>query len=710
MKFAKELEHDLVPGNTDSIYARQCLTDVCIEWRIKYLDYKAGKKHIKAVLRATNRLNATPRAPARPELFPQQSRSLYGATSPVKPRHNGRTDIRHSGVYDGPSESLRSSPAPLGADSRPDSQDSEADPYEGRRKTPPMPIPMHKQAEVEDDGTKYGSFIPTPPSKRRSFPFELPGPALTTSDSIQNEARGSITPISNGILDETIRPSVVRSRSLAVPANACEVGPNTAPPHRKSTFASLRERLPQNKDMRPFVRRMLSVGQPHVSNGTPRTDMDMVVVDQVRQKQADFFRWMDKELEKVESFYKYKEDEAGARLRILREQLHEMRNRRIDEIALAHHDKHVRKEEERKLFELGGRQNGLSKKDDDYRPDSRDRLEAWLDPLQRVIGHTKAKVLRPRVGTNSKALQNMNYSPEISRQVQAPYPDNRRDYVRRPRYADDVPYHTAKRKLKLALQEFYRGMELLKSYALLNRTAFRKINKKYDKVVSAHPPLRYMSEKVNKSWFVQSDVLDGHMHAVEDLYARYFERGNHKLATGKLRSISGRPADQSASAFRNGILIGTGAVFSIQGIIYGEELLHDPDPTVALQTSYLLQIYAGYFLGLYLFSLFCLDCHIWTRNKINYQFVFEFDTRHNLDWRQLSEFPSVLILVWGIFVWINFSRYAPPDMFIYFPVLLIFVTALLIFFPARIIFYRSRKWFAYSHVSPRIPPKLRHQT
>jgi hypothetical protein len=28
---------------------------------------------------------------------------------------------------------------------------------------------------------------------------------------------------------------------------------------------------------------------------------------------------------------------------------------------------------------------------------------------------------------------------------------------------------------------------------------------------------------------------------------------------------------------------------------------------------------------------------IFNRAKINYSFIFEFDTRHNLDWRQLSE-------------------------------------------------------------------------
>ncbi|PVH73788.1 EXS-domain-containing protein [Cadophora sp. DSE1049] len=592
MKFAKELEQDLVP-----------------EWRVKYLDYKAGKKHVKAVARAQTRMNATPKTPAQPNLGPR-NHSLYGATSPVAARNRPSATIaRFDGTNDGPTESLRASPAPLAADSRPQSDSSDEGPYAPLKKTPPMPIPAHHDGPA-DDGN-YGSFVPTPPAKARPN-FELPDPALEP------------TPL----------------------------------------------------------------------------DVDMIAVDQVKKRQKDFFKFMDKELEKVETFYKSKEDEAGARLKILREQLHEMRNRRIEEVAAAQNAKEVRRREENRIFDFqGGRSNGQLK-DDDYRPTSRDKLNTWLDPFEKAFGNAKAKVTGPRPGGNSKALQNMADSPELRSKAQ--FDQNRqadegRDYVRRPHYHDDVPYRTAKSKLKLALQEFYRGMELLKSYALLNRTAFRKINKKYDKAVDAHPPLRYMSEKVNKAWFVNSDVLDSHLHAVEDLYARYFEKGNHKVATGKLRSSTGRRKDQSASAFRNGVLIGVGALFSIQGTIYGSDLLHDSDPVIRLQTSYLLQIYGGYFLALYLFSWFCLDCSIWTHNKINYQFVFEFDPRHHLDWQQLSEFPSFLILIWGLFVWLNFSRFGAPEMYIYYPVILIFVTVVLIFFPGPYIYHRSRRWFVYSH-------------
>ena len=618
---------------------------------------------------------------------------------------------RYDGPNDEPVAPLRESPAPLGADSRPESEESSEDPLAPLKKTPPVPIPKSKRSPKPlSDPQQYGSFVPTPPAKTKSLPFELPDPALTPESPAQAEAATISGRDFSPAADN--RPLAGRSASMSVPQSAYEIGFTATPPQHRSTFASIRNRLPQNQNLRPFVRRMFSVGTPLSQPDSRRLDMDMVVIDQVKQRQREFFAWMDQQLDKVESFYKEKEDQAGARLTVLREQLHEMRNRRIEEVAEAQRAKALRKDDERAIFDFhGAHYNGQSKKDDDQRrPTSRDHLHAWFDPLERVVGGAKAKVVGPRPGANSKALQNMKSSPELPSRFQAENQraDDGRDYVRRPHHDNEVPYRTAKRKLKLALQEFYRGMELLKSYALLNRTAFRKINKKYDKAIDAHPPLRYMSERVNKAWFVNSDVLDGHIHAVEDLYARYFERGNRKIATGKLRSSTGRPADQSASAFRNGVLIGTGTVFLVQGVIYAADLLHHDDPTIQIQTSYLLQIYGGYFLALYLFSWFCLDCSIWTRNRINYAFVFEFDPRHNLDWRQLAEFPSFLILLLGLFVWLNFSRYGVPEIFIYYPVILIFVTVLIIFFPGPVMFHRSRRWFVYSHVGDIPPVKTRN--
>lgn len=394
----------------------------------------------------------------------------------------------------------------------------------------------------------------------------------------------------------------------------------------------------------------------------------MQVLDTVRQREQEFFNFLDGELEKVEAFYRQKEEQAGHRLTALREQLHEMRNRRQEELAES------RRRKERQNEESSDTNGGAQ---------THEGSSGWIQPF-------KSKLFKP--GPNSKALMKMPRTP-----VFGAMNDDGRDYVRRS-HDHDVPYRTAKRKLKLALQEFYRGLELLKSYTLLNRTAFRKLNKKYDKAVNARPPYRYMNEKVNKSWFVNSDIVDGQIRAVEDLYARYFERGNRKLAAGKLRRLTRRGGDESGSTFLTGLCLGVGGVFSFQGMIYGAELLFDPDPLVRQQATYLMQIYGGYFLMLLLFSLFCLDCYVWTANKINYPFIFEFDPRHNLDWRQLSEFPSFCLLLLGIFIWLNFTRYGSPVMYLYYPVLLIFLTLVVVLLPVPILGHRSRKWFAYSHV------------
>lgn len=651
------------------------------EWKIKYLDYKTGKKRVKAVARAATRMNATPRLQTTPNpdqlnRFPSQ----YGTISPFAARQKASPlrpteDQSDAGV---PTEPLRDSPAPMAVDSRPTTYGSVRD-FAITNQTPPMPILQRPTSPEASDGT-YGSFVPTPPKRDRAGTFTLPDPAVDPDGSIlsvPDRAKGVNRPDGNDGASDSRSPA--RRRLSDSTTNAYEAG-RTERPHSRATFASLRNKMPTGEG-KPFVRRMFSVGTPLTHAQSRSIDTNLVVVDQVRMRQREFFAWMDRELEKVESFYKMKEDEAGERLTVLRDQLHEMRNRRIEEIAEMESAKYHRNEEDNKSGEQ-------------ERPTSRDKLTAWFDPVERVIGEAKAKTMAKinKPGANSKAFRDM-----ASPGLMARNPDDGKDFVRRP-HVDSVPYRTAKRKLKLALQEYYRSMELLKSYALLNRIAFRKINKKYDKAMDAHPPLRYMSEKVNKAWFVQSDVLDSHMHATEDLYARYFEKGNRKVATGKLRSSNGKFRDQSASAFRNGMLIGIGAVFAIQGIIYSIAILNGDDREMITRTSYLLQIYAGYFLGLYLFSWFCLDCAIWSRQKINYQFVFEYDTRHNLDWRQLSEFPSFLVFLFGLFLWLNFTQYGISGMYIYFPVILIAVTVAFIFFPARMFYYKSRKWFTYSLV------------
>lgn len=328
---------------------------------------------------------------------------------------------------------------------------------------------------------------------------------------------------------------------------------------------------------RSLLRRIFSPKPGSQTAAQSEDDMPLEALKAIDIKQAEFFEFLDRELNKIETFYDSKEEEASKRLETLRAQLHIMRDHRLEEIVQAQRRKEA------------------------HQSKGNDALEG-VDEFNNSRGHLLGNPEHLRDLPNA---MDMIYHPiQTAKQIQfRPHPqhqnnlatppssaiDHHADYTRRPE-KPEVPYLTAKRKLKAALQEYYRGLELLKAYALLNRTAFRKINKKYDKAVHARPTMRYMYERVNNAQFVKSSVLDGHITAVEDLYSRYFEKGNHKVAVNKLRKKNSRIGHYTGSVFRSGVFAAAGLVFAIEGLVYGAELLFDPDPVIASETSFLFQV------------------------------------------------------------------------------------------------------------------------
>jgi len=464
--------------------------------------------------------------------------------------------------------------------------------------TPPDTATSERQPlrHYEDDsrspwdsggGTNYGSFVASPPTQSVVPPpmLELPDPAISpTSEAFPRHNRAWRQ---SRFVHGAPTPHITRPTNPL--GDAYEVGKRHTPSRLNSSILKPRNILKSRRTIStpeishlpprsPFLTRLFSISGESPSS----PDMALEAYRDFDERQADFFSFLDKELDKIETFYKIKETEATERLRILRQQLHEMRDRRLEEYLAA---QRAKEELERQQAAKGRPPLEQSLEHMKERSVSSGPLK-WIKPIEHAIGAGKYQF-----GKNTKALEQFGSpSGPVPSQCQGERHDSWRDFSRRTVHHDEVPYRTAKRKLKLALQEFYRGLELLKSYALLNRTAFRKINKKYDKAVNARPAGRYISEKVSKAWFVQSEVLDGHIVAVEDLYARYFEKGNHKVAVGKLR-VKQRGADHyNGSVFRNGLFLAAGLIFGIQGIVYGAEHLKDPDPTVQLNAHYLLQV------------------------------------------------------------------------------------------------------------------------
>ncbi|CAG7923077.1 unnamed protein product [Penicillium olsonii] len=632
MKFAKELEQELVP-----------------EWRAKYLDYKTGKKKVKAITRALQKSHRSPRIPSYRQPTPQSRGAQFHLTPSNTDKHldAGRNE---------PSTPQRG----------PDTPGARSTPVQ-RTERQPLRTP---QSRFSENVGSYGSILATPPQQHRrgesdAASFELPDPAMDPDDNYlpteEHTERPRTVRTPSPVMDRRVAGSITSSPSQPVEASPGQRPVLEQRPSYQSPMSGLTKVPSSNRGSQLLRRVFTAEGEPGAKRSQDAGGAE------TEKRHDEFFEFLDSELEKIDSFYLAKEQEATEKLRVLRQQLHVMRDQRIQEVlASKRQNKH---DDEDGL----PRTNGFAKLNNNLK--------------DTIVG-------KNRFGKNSEALAQMA-TPGMHPQDRD-FIVNRRDFMRRQEpQTQEVSYRSAKRKLKHALQEFYRGVELLKGYAYLNRTAFRKINKKYDKAVNARPPLRYMSDKVNKASFVQSEVTESLMVAVEDLYCRYFERGNRKIAVSKLRHTINKSGDFSPNTFRSGLLLMGGVLFSIKALVDATQNLHSGTVAEQVQTSYLLQIYGGYFLIVFHVLLFCVDCMIWTKSKINHAFVFEYDSRHTLEWRQLLEIPSFFLFLMGLFMWLNFSWY--NHMYIYWPVVLIGLTVIIIFLPARVLHHRSRKWFAFSN-------------
>ena len=563
----------------------------------------------------------------------------------------------------------------------PNHQNDSSSSSEGSPTPETTPLNSGKRPEAR----RYGSFDASPsPTEKEPPPlkdFELPDPAMNPSTSrLQNDQ-----------LDDHPSP-----RSLS-PLHEEEEPPSPGTRPEPTRKTSLAKRLfgrhhktsPGNSSARVFTKgRLRQVFHAHQLDSPYADEVQLEAYQKLDVRQKEFFTYLDKELKKVDEFYKMKEDEASKRLSIIREQLHELRDRRMEELQKAQKGEQIEGEEGVLTADMMNFHTvrGQVKDQDDK------DANGHANPFKPIGNFIAGK---ETIGRTTKSLAN-NASPQGPRPNDQPPGRNedKKDYVRKK--AEAPSFRVAKRRLKLACQEFYRGLELLKSYTLLNRTAFRKINKKYDKAVKARPTMRYYTEKVEPSYFVKSDVIGGLLVAVEDLYARYFEKGNHKVAIQKLRSKS-KNGDLASTAFRNGLYTAAGTCFAISGVINALDRLFDPQtPNSFVRTSYLLQLYGGYFLALLLFLIFCLDCRVWTRNRINYQFIFEYDARHTLDWRELAELPCFFLFLNGLFLWLNFKQREESGFYLYWPVILFVITLLIMCFPFKVIYYQARRWWGYS--------------
>lgn len=198
------------------------------------------------------------------------------------------------------------------------------------------------------------------------------------------------------------------------------------------------------------------------------------------ETEINFLNWLDEETQKIDDFYRQKEDDAAERYKLLSAQLEALHRLR----------QNYRDEAETFSTETSApRQNGEERPRSTSLWKKVDRLRASMDAMSSAM---------PGADHQRRAAQPELMAHPISTST------------------GYVEYRVARRRLKQAVLEFYRAMELLKNYRLLNRTGLAKILKKFDKTAGRRMSEEYL-EKVKHMHFDQSESLEKIMTATEVL-------------------------------------------------------------------------------------------------------------------------------------------------------------------------------------------------
>lgn len=458
-------------------------------------------------------------------------------------------------------------------------------------------------------------------------------------------------------------------------------------------------------------------------------------------QQLEFNTWLNNQIIKVESFFRTKEQENYERFLVLEDQLYQLKDHRNSSIRrnLIHSKQHhsnnpdddtmfkkvndVAVHTKTAIFSLNRfdlpslpsttfLNNWKLKNSSNDELSSKTILNFSEDEVgpNYIENRIRNGKFPERANNDSSPASDSDISTNVSENV--PVPNDRaytqtpeminkskkRDYeVKKIKYG--VPYLFARKQLKEAVLEYYRALMILKSYKEMNRTAFRKITKKYDKSLNMNTSKEFMEKLDKQSYFLTSDILDKLVFQVEELYMSFFdpESSDRKHSLEKLKriaySLNYKEVNFNTNyleLFTVGFCLGCGIplfAVSIYQAVY--KILNNQLP----EGVFMLQIYGGFFLMLLMFLLFGSNLIIFDKFKINYKFIFEFNITTALNYRQYLLIPSISFLILSLVMFFSFSDFWPDQFagrdypWIYFGISLV-----IFFWPFNQFYFSSRRW------------------
>ncbi|XP_038063830.1 xenotropic and polytropic retrovirus receptor 1 homolog [Patiria miniata] len=241
--------------------------------------------------------------------------------------------------------------------------------------------------------------------------------------------------------------------------------------------------------------------------------------------------------------------------------------------------------------------------------------------------------------------------------------------------------------LKLAFSEFYLSLILLQNYQKLNFTGFRKILKKYDKMMKSTRGAEFRVAKVEPAPFYTNKHVDNLILETETSYINDLEEGNRQKAMNKLRVPPLGAKGTNWTTFRMGLFSGIFLVLLMLIVLAGIFIPIHEDCWPAVR------MYRGMFLIILHIFLLGLNTYGWRKCGVNHVLIFELDPRNNLSHEDFIEMSMFFADLWGISIlgFIYLSLWPSVPSYISPLILAGFMLAFLLN-PTKTMNHRARFW------------------
>eukprot|EP01080_Neovahlkampfia_damariscottae_P008154 gene8154-12615_t len=189
-----------------------------------------------------------------------------------------------------------------------------------------------------------------------------------------------------------------------------------------------------------------------------------------------------------------------------------------------------------------------------------------------------------------------------------------------------------KTTLKIAYQEHYRALTLLKNFRILNFAGFVKVLTKVEKIT-------------------KSPILNEIMDDTIEKYATFFHQDDLKKSESELTVPINNWRKNRSGMFGSGLFIGLSLTLTfVTGVLYFRNFPSDYPHANAAFFLFRILVWPPIMI-----IFLALNIRIWSNTGINYSFIFEFDARNQLSFYQLLHIGSMLYFLWifscGFYVW-----------------------------------------------------------